>query len=149
MQLLKQRLHDILRQMDGSGGYLPEWGNPVTRDHTWFALTDKWILVQKLQILKIQFTDHMKLKKKTDQSVNASVLLRRGNKTLKEGNMETKVWKRDWRKGHPETAPSPGDPFHKQSPNPDTIVDAKKCSLAGAWYSCLLRGSASAWQKQM
>ena len=34
------------------------------------------------------------------------------------------------RKGHPETAP-PGDPFHTQSPNEDTIVDAKKCMLTG------------------
>ena len=32
----------------------------------------------------------MKLKKKEDQSVEASVLLRRGNKILKGGNMETK-----------------------------------------------------------
>jgi hypothetical protein len=33
-----------------------------------------------LQILEIQFTDHMKFKKKEDQSVYASILLRRGNK---------------------------------------------------------------------
>jgi hypothetical protein len=32
----------------------------------------------------------MKLKKKEDQSVDASVLLRRGNKILKGGNAETK-----------------------------------------------------------
>jgi hypothetical protein len=38
----------------------------------------------------IQFTDHMKLKKLDDQSMGASVLLRRGNKILKGGNMETK-----------------------------------------------------------
>ena len=55
-------------------------GNPVTKEHTWYALTGKWILAQKLGIPKIQFTDHMKLKKKEDQSVNTSVLLRRGNK---------------------------------------------------------------------
>jgi hypothetical protein len=36
-----------------------------------YALTDKWILAQKLGIPKIQFTDHMKLKKKEDQSVDA------------------------------------------------------------------------------
>jgi hypothetical protein len=30
----------------------------------------------------IQFTDHMKFKKKEDQSVDVSVLLRRGNKIL-------------------------------------------------------------------
>jgi hypothetical protein len=34
------------------------------------GLTDKWILVQKLGIPKIQFTNHMKLKKKEDQSVD-------------------------------------------------------------------------------
>jgi hypothetical protein len=32
----------------------------------------------------------MKLKKKEDQSVDASVLLRRGNKIIMGGNMETK-----------------------------------------------------------
>jgi hypothetical protein len=42
-----------------------------------------------LGIPKIQFTDHMKLKKE-DQSVGTSVLLRRGNKILKGGNEETK-----------------------------------------------------------
>jgi hypothetical protein len=36
------------------------------KEHTWYALTDKWILAQKLGIPKIQFTDHMKLKKKDD-----------------------------------------------------------------------------------
>jgi hypothetical protein len=30
------------------------------------TLTDKWILTQKLQIPKIQFIDHMKLKKRED-----------------------------------------------------------------------------------
>ena len=34
--------------------------------------------------------DHMKLKKKEDQSVDASVLLRKGNKILTGGNMGTK-----------------------------------------------------------
>jgi hypothetical protein len=38
----------------------------------------------------IQFKDHMKPKKKEDQSVDASVLLRRGNKILTGGNKETK-----------------------------------------------------------
>ena len=61
-----------------------------TKAHTWYALTDKWILAQKLRIPKIQFTDHMKLKKKEDQSVDASVFLRRGNKILTGANKETK-----------------------------------------------------------
>jgi hypothetical protein len=33
----------------------------------------------------------MKLKKKEDQSVNDSILLRKVNKILKEGNMETRM----------------------------------------------------------
>ena len=41
-------------------------------------------------IPKIQFKDHMKLKKKEDQSMYALVLLRRGDKVLKGTNMETK-----------------------------------------------------------
>ena len=76
--------------MDGSGGYHPEWGNPVTKEHTWYALTDKWILAQKLKIPKIQFTKHMKLKKNEDQSVGTSSLLRIGNKIPMEGVTETK-----------------------------------------------------------
>jgi hypothetical protein len=42
-----------------------------------------------------------------------------------------KVWSRDRRKDHPETAP-PGDPSHTNSPNPDTSVDANKSLLTGA-----------------
>jgi hypothetical protein len=56
----------------------------------WYALTDKWLLAQKLGIPKIQFADHMKPKKKEDQKVDALVLLKRGNKILRGANMETK-----------------------------------------------------------
>ena len=50
-------------QMDRSGGYHSESGSPITKEHTWYPLTDKWILAPKLGISKIQFTNHMKLKK--------------------------------------------------------------------------------------
>jgi hypothetical protein len=53
-------------------------------------LTDKWILVHKFVIPKIQLTDTLKPKKKKDQSVESSVLLRRRNKILTRGNMEIK-----------------------------------------------------------
>ena len=129
--------------MVGTTKYHSEWGNPITKEHTWSVLTDKWILAQKLGIPKIQFTDHMKLKMKEDQSVDASVLLRMGNKY--ESKYGDKVWSRDWRKGHTETAP-PGDPSHIQLPNQDTLVDANKFLLTGTWYSYLLRVSASSWQ---
>ena len=75
--------------MDGTRKY-PELGNPITKEHTWYALCDKWLLTQKFRIPKTQFTDYMKPKKKEDQSVDASVLLRRGNKILTGGNMKTK-----------------------------------------------------------
>ena len=60
--------------MDGIRKYYPEWGNPVTKGQTWYALTDKRILAQILRIPKIQFTYYMKLKK-VYQSVDASVVL--------------------------------------------------------------------------
>jgi hypothetical protein len=47
-------------------------------------LTSKWILGKELGIPTIQLTDYMKLRRKEDQSVNASVLLIRGNNIIKE-----------------------------------------------------------------
>ena len=44
----------------------------------------------KLKIPKMQLTDHMKLKKKENQSLDALVLLRRENKILIGRNMKTK-----------------------------------------------------------
>ena len=49
----------------------------------WYVLTAKWILGKECGIPMIQLTDHMKLKRKEDQRVDASVLLRRGNKIIK------------------------------------------------------------------
>ena len=76
--------------MDGSGGYHTEWGNPIRKEFTWYAHTDKWILIQKLRLSKIQFAKHMKLKKMEDQSVDTSLLFRMGNKIPMEGVTETK-----------------------------------------------------------
>ena len=76
--------------MDGPGGYHPEWGNPITKELTWYALTDKWILAQKLRIPKIQFAKHKKIKKREDQWVDTSFLLRIGNKIPMKGVTETK-----------------------------------------------------------
>ena len=54
----------------------------------------KWILGKEWGIPTIQLTDHMKLKKKEDQSMDASVLLRRGNKLI----TGCRGWKELWRK---------------------------------------------------
>ena len=78
----------------------------------------------------------MKLKKKDDQSMGASVLLRRGNKLLIEGNTE-KIFREQRLKERLTKIALPGNPSHIQSPNPGTITDAKK-------YSCFLRGSVEA-----
>jgi hypothetical protein len=48
-----------------------------------------WILAWNFRILKIQFTDQLKLKKKEDHSVGTSVLLRRGRKISMGGDAET------------------------------------------------------------
>ena len=76
--------------MDVSGGYHPEWGNPITKEVTWYALTDKWILAQKPRIPKIQFAKHKKIKEREDQCVATSFLLRIRNKIPIEGVTETK-----------------------------------------------------------
>ena len=76
--------------MDGSGGYHRKWGNPITKEHTWYALTDKWVSAQKLRIPKTLFAKHMKLKKKEDQCVDTTILLRRGNQISMEKVTETK-----------------------------------------------------------
>ena len=55
---------------------------------------------QKLGISKIEFTDQIKLKKKEDQSVDASVLSGRVSKILTGGNMETE-WSRQKLKERP------------------------------------------------
>jgi hypothetical protein len=53
--------------------------------------TDKWILVSKFRIPMIQFTEHMKLKKKEDPSVGDSVLFRRRNKILMKQRVEQRL----------------------------------------------------------
>ena len=57
--------------MDGTRKCHPERGNPVTKERTWYALTNKQMLVQTLKINNLQFTQHKKLKKKDDLSEGA------------------------------------------------------------------------------
>ena len=90
---------------------------------------DKQILAQKLRISKIQFAKHMKLKKKEDQSVDTSLLLRMRNKILMKGVTETKFGVETEGKTI-QRLPHPG--IHPiQPPNPDTIAYARKILLTG------------------
>ena len=74
--------------MDLEGIILSEVTQSQKNSHNMY-LIDKWILAQKFRIPKIQFIDHMKLKKE-DQSVDTSALLRRGIKIPMGGDTETK-----------------------------------------------------------
>jgi hypothetical protein len=70
----------------------------------------------------------MKLKKKENQTVDTSVLLRRGNKILIKVNMETKCGTEI--KGTAiQRLPQPGDPSHIQSPNPDLFQMPRSACL--------------------
>ena len=37
--------------------------NKITKEHTWYILTDKWVLGKKIEMPMIELTDHAKLKK--------------------------------------------------------------------------------------
>ena len=76
--------------MDGSEGNHPEWGNPITKEVIRYAFTDKWILAQKHRTPKIQFAKHKTLKKREDQRVDTSFLLKIGNKIPMKGVTEAK-----------------------------------------------------------
>jgi hypothetical protein len=66
--------------MDRTRKYHPECGNPITKEHTWYVLIDKWVLAQNLRISKIHEAHGPH--KAQDQSVGASVFLRKENKIL-------------------------------------------------------------------
>jgi hypothetical protein len=68
---------------------------------------------------------------KEDQSVDASALLRRGNKILTRGNMERKCGAETETKAI-QRLPDLGFHPHIQLPNPDTMLDAKKCLVTGS-----------------
>ena len=63
---------------------------PITKEVIRYALTDKWILAQKHRTPNIQFAKHKKIKKREDQWVDTSFLLRIGNKIPMKGVTETR-----------------------------------------------------------
>jgi hypothetical protein len=54
-----------------------------------------WIYAQKFRISERQFIGHMQLKKKEDQRVDASGLLRRGEQNTHRRKYRDKVWSID------------------------------------------------------
>jgi hypothetical protein len=41
LSYFKKWIYEIPRQMDGPGGYHPEWSNPITKELAQYVLTDK------------------------------------------------------------------------------------------------------------
>ena len=85
-------------------------GSPLMTKDIRYSLTDKWILAQKLRTPKIQLAKHKKIKKREDQWVDTSFLLRIGNKIHMERATETKFGAKmkGWtiqRLPHPEVHP--------------------------------------------
>jgi hypothetical protein len=72
----------------------------------------------------------MKLRKKEDQSVDTSVLLRRGNKILMRANMKTKCGAETGEKAI-QRMPHLGIHSICSCQTQDTIADARKCLLTG------------------
>ena len=62
----------------------PDQGNPFTKEYTWYTLTDKWMLAQKLKINKLEFPQHRKLQKKENLSEDVLVPLRKRTKYSQE-----------------------------------------------------------------
>jgi hypothetical protein len=73
----------------------------------------------------------MKLKKKEDQSLDVSVLCRRGNKILTVANTEAKCGSETEGKATQRLPHLGIHSLYIQSPNLNTIVDAEKCLLTG------------------
>jgi len=64
--------------------------------------------------------------------MDASVLLKRGNKTIMGGNMETKFGAQTEGKVIQRLPHLRIQPIYIQQPNPDNNADAKKYMLTGA-----------------
>jgi hypothetical protein len=88
----------------------------------------------------------MKLKKKEDQNVDTSLLIKMWNKITMEGVTETKF--RAWPEGMTiQRLPHLGiHPINNHQIH--SLGRCQQSLLTGNLYSCLLRGSSSAWQIQ-
>jgi hypothetical protein len=131
--------------MDGPGGHHPEWFNPITKELTWYAFTDKWILPQKFRILKIQFTKHMKLKKKTKVWI-LHPFLEWGTKYLWKELQRQSLELRQ--KDGPCWVCSTWLSIPSSATKHKHYCISQQDFAKGLWYSCLFWGYAGAWQTQ-
>ena len=125
----------------------PEWGNPKPTNQTNEKQTHLMhSLMREYQPKRSEYPRHNSQTTWRPRRRKAAVLevfsicLRRG--IPMGGDLDTKGGAEPYRDC------STWDSSHTHLPNPVTIVTANKGYLTGARYSCLLRGSASAWQRQ-
>ena len=132
--------------MHVSGGYHPECGNPITKEHIWYVLTYKQILDQK-QTTQDTICKTHETRDEGRPKCRYFIGSYNGEQNTHGRTYRDKVWSWEKRKDHPEIAP-PGDASHVQPPNPDNIAYASKIFLTGPWNSYLLWGYTSSWQIQ-
>jgi len=122
--------------------YHPELPNPLTKEHTCCALTDKLIFAEHSEYPRTIHRPY-EVQDEGRSKCGCFSLSLKGNQNTHRKIYRNKEWSRDWTKSHQET-PLPTNPSHMQPPNPVTIADAKKCLLTRAWFGCLLRDSTRA-----
>ena len=128
--------------MDGTRKY-SEWGNPVTKEHASYALTDKWILAQTLEYPRYNSQTTWNSSRKNKVCILQSFL--EGGTKYSQKEKRSQSLKQRLKERASRDCPVLGS-------IPYTVIKhrhycgCKKCLLTGAWYSCLLRGPARASQ---
>jgi len=100
----------------------------VTQSHKKTTHCMHSLIAQKLGLPKILSTDHLKLKKKDEQSVNASVLLEGETKVVTGENMETKFGAETEGKAIQRLPHLGIQPIYIQPPNPTILLMPRNSS---------------------
>ena len=137
--------------MDRTGKY-PDWSNKITKKQIWI---DMYLLISRYYPKSSEYLRYnsqitwSSRRRKNNVWILCgycgTLFLLIGEQSTHGRRYRDKVWGIEWRNA--ETA-TPGDPSYIWSWNPDSISDTNVCLLWVNQYSCLPRGSATAWQIQ-
>ena len=97
--------------MHVSGGYHPECGTPITKEHIWYVLTYKQILDQK-QTTQDTICKTHETRDEGRPKCRYFIGSYNGEQNTHGRTYRDKVWSWEKRKDHPEIAP-PGDASHQ------------------------------------
>jgi len=116
----------------------PEWGNPITERHTWYALTDKWLLTQSLNYQRYNTQTMWSSRRRMIKVQNIHYFLKGGTKIFIGLDMEIEFG-----------AATEGRDILSLYHMWYKINEAKKgIILAGSGYICLLRDTVRTCQIQ-